>query len=150
MKELGGAEQRGTVRSRRAGEIEMLLGRVWIGHGTGGRRTGRVGGGKGPQLRRRARPRGQGRCGRRAGSAEGGRLSGWAAGRRLKLPGGGLGRLRTVRMKELGGAEAARHGPEPWAGEIEMLLGRVWIGHSAGGTEDRAGGWRGRAAASAP
>ena len=52
-----------------AGEIEMLLGRVWDGHGAGGRRTGRAGGGKGPQLRRRDRPRGQGRC--RPGQARG-------------------------------------------------------------------------------
>jgi hypothetical protein len=40
-----------------------------------------MGGGDGPQLRRRDRPCGQGRCSRRAGSAKGGRLSGrwWSA-----------------------------------------------------------------------
>jgi hypothetical protein len=62
MKELGGAEVGDTFRSRRAGEIGMLLGRVWNGHGAGGRRAWWAGGGNGPQLRRRDRPRGQGRA----------------------------------------------------------------------------------------
>src|SRR4051794_11090303 len=46
MKELGGAEVGGTVRSRRAGEVEMLFdwARRWRGGG-----PGRAGGGKGPE-----------------------------------------------------------------------------------------------------
>jgi hypothetical protein len=47
MKELDGAEVRGTVRSRRAGEIRWFWGWAGNGHGAGGRRTGRMGGGKG-------------------------------------------------------------------------------------------------------
>ncbi len=114
------------------------------GHGAGGRRTGRAGGGKGPQLRRRDRPCGQGRCGRRAGSAEGGRLSGrWSVGG-SSCRGGGIGRLRTVCMKELGGAEVGGTVRSRRAGEIEMLLGRVGDGHGAGGRRTgRAGGGKG-------
>jgi hypothetical protein len=124
MKELGSAEAGDTVRSRGWGRSRCLR----LGTAPEGRRTGRAGGWKGPQLRRRDRLCGQGRCSRRAGSAEGGSLSGRVAGGGSSCRGGGPGRLRTVPMKELGGAEAARHGPEPRAGEIRCSWGGCGLG----------------------
>jgi hypothetical protein len=75
------------------------------------------------------------------GSTKGSRLSG-RSGRRAQAAGGrGPGRLWTVRMKELGGAEAARHG-----GNRNAVGASVDWARRAGGTEDL-GGWVAKGAA---
>jgi hypothetical protein len=130
----------GGGRGRWVAEIEMVL-RVGVdGHGTGAE-AGRAGGRRGRSLRVRCPANRAGGCRGRDGLGAGRQVERVGGGRRLKLPGWGLGRLRTVCMKELSGAEVGDTVRSRRAGEI----GCFEIGHGAGGAEDLAGGWRERA-----